>query len=184
MAMYEQGVQEIRVIVTTEGGLGGSGGGGSVKGAKEGSSSEGIAQNDRPNAQTLRRRRIILTNATHTLAAARQISRLTVNHVVGGIGSKTGDQSLQDQVRRDIEVFDDVSGFASSVSMGMIYGAWGGPIGIAVGGTLAAATTGMSTAVKYKGREREYTYKMFKENNSIEYNRSRANINMTTGRLR
>ena len=45
-------------------------------------------------------------------------------------------------------------------------------------------TSGVSLAVKYAGREREFNYKVFKENNAIEYQRARASINMTTGRLR
>ena len=68
--------------------------------------------------------------------------------------------------------------------MGAVYGAWGGPIGAILGATFGAISSGASTAVKYLGREREFNYKVFKENNSIEYQRARASINLTTGRLR
>ena len=68
--------------------------------------------------------------------------------------------------------------------MGGVYGAWGGPIGSAIGAGLGAIQSGLSLAVKYAGREREFSYKVFKENNAIEYRRARASINLTTGRLR
>ena len=68
--------------------------------------------------------------------------------------------------------------------MGAVYGAWGGPIGAVLGATFGAISSATSIGVKYAGREREFNYKVFKENNAIEYQRARASINMTTGRLR
>ena len=68
--------------------------------------------------------------------------------------------------------------------MGAIYGAWGGPVGAVLGVAFAGLTTASSIGMKYMQREREFNYKQFKENNSIEYRRARASINLTTGRLR
>ena len=78
----------------------------------------------------------------------------------------------------------DVTNIASSVGMGALYGSWGGPIGAVLGAAFGAVSSGVSTAVKYAGREREFNYKQFKENNAIEYQRARASISLTTGRLR
>ena len=90
----------------------------------------------------------------------------------------------QENVQRRFEIVKDVGGFASSVAMGAVYGAWGGPIGAVLGATFGAISSATSIGAKYAGREREFNYKVFKENNSIEYQRARASINMTTGRLR
>ena len=129
-------------------------------------------------------KRVIKTNTTHALAVSKQVIDLGMEYWVSGLGYKTGDQSYQENVQRRFEIVKDVGGIASSVAMGAVYGAWGGPIGAVLGATFAAASTATSIGVKYAGREREFNYKVFKENNSIEYQRARASINMTTGRLR
>lgn len=131
-----------------------------------------------------RKARVIKTNVTHGLAVTKQVFDLGLEYYVSGLGYKYGDQSYQEQVSRQVEIMKDVTGFASSVGMGALYGAWGGPIGAVLGATFGAITSATSTGVKYKGREREFNYKVFKENNAIEYQRARASINMTTGRLR
>ena len=129
-------------------------------------------------------KRVIKTNTTHALAVSKQVIDLGMEYWVSGLGYKTGDQSYQENVQRRFEIVKDVGGFASSVAMGAVYGAWGGPIGAVLGATFGAISSATSIGVKYAGREREFNYKVFKENNSIEYQRARASINMTTGRLR
>lgn len=129
-------------------------------------------------------KRVIKTNATHALAVSKQIIDLGFEHWVSGLGYKNGDQAYQDNVSRRVEIVKDVSNVASSVGMGVVYGSWGGPIGAVLGATFAAVSTGVSLATKYKGRERDYDYKIFKEQNAIQYNRARAGINITNGRLR
>lgn len=131
-----------------------------------------------------RKKRVIKTNTTHGLAVLKQGLDLGIEYTIAGLGDKYGDQSYQEQVSRQFEIVKDVTGFASSVGMGALYGSWGGPIGAVLGATFAAASTATSIGVKYMGRRREFNYKVFKENNSIEYQRARASINMTTGRLR
>jgi hypothetical protein len=131
-----------------------------------------------------RKKRVIKTNATHALAIAKQVTDLGLEYWISGIGNKYGDQSYQEQVSRQFEIVKDVGGFASSTAMGAVYGAWGGPIGAILGAVFGAMSSATSIAVKYSSREREFNYKMFKENNAIEYQRARASINMTTGRLR
>lgn len=131
-----------------------------------------------------RKKRVIKTNTTHGLAVLKQGLDLVMEYYVGGLAYKTGDQALQENVQRQVEIVKDVTNVASSIAMGAVYGAWGGPIGSVLGAVFGAVSSGVSTAVKYAGREREFNYKMFKENNSIEYQRARASINLTTGRLR
>ena len=182
--LHQQGTQRIEVIVKKEGG------GASQTNAKE-ISTEEISGKETTWRTSLigsenpqRVNRVIKTNLTHTLAVLKQVTDLSIEYKIAGLGNQNGDQAYQDQVQRTMEIYKDVSGIASSIGMGALYGSWGGPIGAVLGATFGAVSTGVSTALKYKSREREFDYKYFKENNSIEYRRARASINLTTGRLR
>lgn len=183
--MFYQGTGKIEVIVKKEGG------GTSEKAVKETSTDEiGVGKettwrtsvfgSENPN----RIKRVIKTNTTHALAVSKQVVDLGIEYWVGGIGNKNGDQAYQEQVQRQVEIVKDGTNVVSSIGMGALYGAWGGPIGAILGAVFGAVSSGVSLAVKYSGREREFNYKMFKENNAVEYQRARASINLTTGRLR
>lgn len=183
--LYQQGTQRIEIIVRKEGG------GVSETAAKETPTDEiggnrettwrtSVFGSENPN----RIKRVIKTNTTHALAVSKQVVDLGIEYWVGGLGNKYGDQAYQENVQRQVEIVKDVTNVASSVAMGALYGAWGGPVGAALGAVFGAVASGVSIAVKYAGREREFNYKMFKEENAIEYQRARASINLTTGRLR
>ena len=184
MAMlYQTGVQRIEVIVRREGG-------GDGAGAKEREAGE---REDRPTTwrttlfgseNPTRIKRVVKTNATHLLAITKQIADLKIEYYIGGIGYEYGDQAQQQSVERNMEIFKDTTNVASSIGMGFLYGSWGGPIGAALGATFGALSTVASLRAKYLNRERDFNYKVFKENNAIEYQRARASINLTTGRLR
>jgi hypothetical protein len=184
MAMlYQTGVQKIEVIVRREGGGVGAGAGEENADDKQ----------DKPTTwrtavfgseSPTRIKRVIKTNMTHALAVSKQVLDLGIEYAIGGLGYRNGDQSYQERVSRQVEVIKDATNVASSVGMGFLYGSWGGPIGAALGATFGAVSTLTSINTKYANREREYNYKVFKENNAIEYQRSRANINLTMGRLR
>lgn len=180
--LYQQGTQRIEIIVRKDGGVG-------QEGAKE-KETDNVSSNgtqtpsNESNGLNARQKRIIKTNTTHILATAKQVTDLGIEYYISGIGQRNGDQALQEQAQRKMEIFKDTTNLASSVAMGALYGSWGGPVGTLVGMSLAAISTGASLAVKYKGRERDYDYKIFKENNAIEYQRTRAGINLTNGRLR
>lgn len=131
-----------------------------------------------------RRKRIIKTNATHGFAVMKQIGGLIAEYNISGLGDINGDQAYQQQVSRSFEKLEDATNITTSLMQGITYGSWGGPIGTLLGGTFALLSTGTSTMIKYAKRDRDFNYKMFKENNSIEYQRARANINLTSGRLR
>lgn len=176
--LYQQG-QRIEVIVKKEGG--------GVAGLNEvdvDNISSTSSSKSSGKMSDIRKRRLIKTNTTHGLAVLHQMTDFIINYEIGGIGYKTGDQAHQDYIKRQMEKVQDGSNFATSVAMGIAYGSWGGPIGAAFGGLFGAVSSGSSIISKYSTRERDYDFKVFKENNSIEYSRARAGINLTNGRLR
>ena len=124
------------------------------------------------------------TQVTHSLAVAKQLGLQAIQYKIAGIGYEQGDQALQQQVQRQVEQVQDVGNIATSIAMGATYGSMGGPLGSILGAVMMGAQTGISTLYKYATREREYDVKLFKENKAIEYKRARAQINLTTGRLR
>ena len=181
--LYQQGTQRIEIVVRKEGGSAQS----NAKetqaediGGRETTWRTSVFGSENPS----RIKRVIKTNTTHALAVSKQVIDLGFEYYVAGLGYKTGDQAYQEQISRQVEIMKDVTGFASSIGMGALYGSWGGPVGAVLGATFGAISTGVSTAVKYASRERDFNYKEFKENNAIEYQRSREGINLTTGRLR
>ena len=181
--LTQLGNQRIEVIVKKEGGTS------SQINAKEKNTDNIGGENEEYSfwlgtANRNRKHRVVKTNTTHGLAILKQGLDLGIEYFIAGMGNKYGDQSYQEQVSRRFEMVKDVTGFASSVGMGALYGSWGGPIGAVLGATFGAVSTATSIGVKYMGRERDFNYKVFKENNAIEYQRARASINLTTGRLR
>lgn len=132
----------------------------------------------------MKQRRIVVTNTTHLLATTRQIWLLGVNYDLTGIGYRSGDQAYQEQTQRDFEILNEIGSIASSTAMGLVYGSRGGPLGAVVGTVTGLASGVFSTWAKYATKKREYTYQVFKQNTAIEYQRARANLNLSTGRLR
>lgn len=181
MSTYSQGLQRIEVIVRKEGGNATVG---ANENASDNVSSSGADPRGAEARAQARQKRIILTNTTHLLALARQEALLWGNYAIQGIGQKYGDQSLQEHIEREVEIAKDVTGFASNISRGVVFGAWGGPVGAVIGGLIGAISSASSTGVKYLQRQREFNYKMFKENSSLAYRRARASISLTNGRLR
>lgn len=179
MALTEKGTQRIEIIVRKAGGM-------DSAGAKEKEADEANAEKGKneDGQGTKRSKTWWRTQITHGAAVLKQMSTQWFNYAVAGIGNKYGDQALQQQVERNIEQMTDVTNVATSVAMGATYGAAGGPLGSALGAFMMGAQTVSSTVLKYKTRDRDYDMKLYKENNAIEYKRARAQINLTTGRLR
>ena len=176
--LYQKGTQRIEVIVRKEGG--------GVTGGKtiDPDEVENPTDTDTGTTTGSTSSRFLRTNITHGFATARQVGLLGVNYFIQGIGNYTGDQAYQQLVDREVEIYQDVTGFASSVAMGALYGSAGQLPGAVLGALFAAAGSGASLGFKYASREREFNYKVFKENNAIEYQRARASISLTAGRLR
>ena len=179
--MIVQGSQKIEVVVRKEGGGGEKNnkevGTDEIGGKNESQSSAGGFFGKNP-------RRTLKVNATHMLAVSKQVLNAQANYQMQKIGYISGDEAYQDRVGRQMEIVQDTGNVATSVAMGIVYGSAGGPFGMLAGAAIGAASSGISLAYKYKGRYLDYDFKMFKENNAIEYKRARANINLTTGRLR
>ena len=182
--LYPLGSQRIEIIVRKDSGA-------SSTGAKE-KDPDQVAEDQSQSTSSARgstmsdsaRKRFVRVNMTHGVAVARQVTNLGINYAVQGVGMISGDQALQENMARQFEVVQDVTNVASSVAMGLTYGVSGGPVGMALGAMFGLVSSVSSIGFKYAGREREFSYKQFKENNSIEYQRARASISLTTGRLR
>lgn len=185
--MYTQQTQRIEVIVRKEGG-------GGEKGNKEVDTEEaGNSNNKSSDGRVSKAVRIVAkAQIMHGIAVGKHIANAGVNFWVGGLGYETGDEAYQQRVGRQVEIVQDATNTATSVAMGAMAGAMAGSvvpvvgtvIGGVVGGLLSTANSVTGLISKYAGRQRDFDFKMFKENNAIEYKRARAKINLTTGRLR
>ena len=185
MFVQNSGTQKIEVIIRKDGG--GTQGANETDSdsiSTEGGATTGGQATTTKKGLSNKTKRMIKVNVTHGIAVAHQAADLYINYQIQGIGYESGDQNLQDRIQRKVEIVQDVGNFATSVAMGAAYGSTGGPIGAALGAAFGAASSGASLIAKYRNRERDYTYKVFKENNAVEYNRSRAMINETNGRWR
>lgn len=182
MALITQGTQRIEVIVRKEAAAGMAG--------AETTEPQDAGENkqekvDGENTMSAKRRaQIAITNITHSASTAYQVGMLYQQYYMGGLQYKYGDAAVQDSAQRTVEVITDGTNFALQLARGIAFGRWGGPIGMAVGAATAVAASVGTLSSKYATRAREYNYKMFKEENGIEYKRARAGINLTTGRLR
>lgn len=182
--LYQQGTQRIEIIVRKDAGA--SSRGANEKDADEvteSSTSSTSSAKTGPSTST-QSKQFLRVNVTHGIAIAKQLTGASINYAIQGMGNKYGDQALQENVARQFEIAQDATNVASSVGMGVAFGAAGGPIGMLLGGFFGLASSAISLGFKYGGRERDFDYKQFKENNAIEYQRARASISLTTGRLR
>lgn len=180
--LYQKGTQRIEIIVRKD-----SGGG--QEGAKETdtenvSSNASQTQNDGDVARISRQRRIAKNITLQELSSLKNTSSSVLSYIISGLGQRNGDETLQQQVERGVEILQDMTGSAYSVAMGAFAGSWAGPVGVVVGGLTASLSSATSIGIKYARRERDYNYNIFKQNNAIEYQRAIAGINLTNGRLR
>lgn len=129
-------------------------------------------------------KRVKAITITHGIATGMSLLTTGVNYAIGDIAGTEGDKNYADLVQRKTEIGKDVIDVGVATIMSAWYGSRGG-VAAGIATTIMGFTTAMtSKAVKYLGREREYQIETFKMNNEINYARSRANINLTTGRLR
>lgn len=177
--MYTQkGTQRIEVIVRGEG-VYGTGEQESATGNNNGSGERGKQQ-----WAERRRNRILKLNMLHLATATWQLSKRGLRYTINGQGLKHGDQALQDQEEMLIEIGSDLLSGIGGVVVGAQMGSFGGPIGATVGAIIGLANAVSNMTFKYLEREREYNFKLFKQENAIEYKRARAGTNLTFGRLR
>lgn len=121
---------------------------------------------------------------THGVAVGVGIANAGINYMMGDIAGTTGDKNLADVTQRNVEQCKDVADVLVATTMSAWYGSRGGWVTGIITAAMGFTTAMTSKASKYLGRERDYKIETFKMNNEINYARSRANINLTTGRLR
>ena len=185
MALITNAATRIDIVVRKESGSLGSDTITSDKSVKE--NQEEKQESESSSREDRLKKKIIRTAVTHTMSSVLQVGQQTANYITGGIGLYSGDSSYQDYCQRQVEIVTDTVNVASAIGLNTMYGTIysGGNIGIGLlNGVIGGFSSLSSKYFKYARRHREYDYKVFKENNSIEYNRSRANINLTNGRLR
>lgn len=180
--LYQQGTQRIEIIVRKDAGA--STQGANEKDADQTADGQTSSTASATSSSSSQSKRFLKVNITHGIAVAKQITDASIQYAIQGIGNKYGDQALQENIEQRFDIAKDVLGSASSVAMGALYGSAGGPLGALLGGIFGLVSSATSLGFKYAGKEREFDYKQFKENNAIEYQRARASISLTTGRLR
>lgn len=107
------------------------------------------------------------------------------NALIGQIANATGDTNYQALARRKQEYISDVCNpimsIANSTASGMMIM---GPLGALTGFLTSFGTTAISMANKYESRNINYAVDLWKQNQSLNYNKARASIDLTDGRTR
>lgn len=183
MALMSNAATRIEIVVSK----GASGGSGNEETTSEESPKQKTEEEKKTEESARINARTKRMVSRKILGSAIQMTEQTANYISSGVGTFTGDSAYQDYVQRQSEKVLDTVNIGSSAGMGFVSGmavSGGNPlVGLAVAGIQTISTL-TSKYYKYAQRHREYNLKKFKENNSIEYNRSRASINLTNGRLR
>lgn len=180
MALYQQGKNTLTVIVRGEGV--------STTEVEKTTSTSPKEEKDNEQQETTKSKgiskRVAFITATHAVATVIGTGNAAMNYMIGDIGATTGDKNFQELVQRDVEAFKDIFDIGTTTLMSAWYGSRGGWVVGAITAGLGFTTAAVSKVNKYANREREYQIDTFKMNNEINYARSRANINLTNGRLR
>ena len=179
--IYQQGKQTLTIIVRGEGVTTTET---TEKGADTSPKEEQENQTETKAKSKGMSRRVKAITITHGIAAGISATQAAINYAVGDIAGTTGDKNYADLVRRKVEILQDTGNVVTATAMSAWYGSRGGVVAGVVTTAIGFTTAMISKTNKYLNREREYKIETFKMDNEIEYNRSRANINLTTGRLR
>lgn len=186
--LYSQGTHKIEIVVRKDATTVGEAEGTKERttdetGAKEIADAQGTGgEQGEGNSRTDRRPAIVKVG--HVIGTARHIASLGINYYIQGIGRQQGDNAYQDYVARRMEIFNDAASLGLSVVMGARFGAAGGPVAMASTAAFMFASQAASLMAKYANRERDFRYDLMKQEQGVAYQRSRAEINLTTGRLR
>lgn len=128
--------------------------------------------------------RFMRVNLSKAVGLAKELANIGSQYYQHIQGLRNGDEALADNIDRNFEIVQDVGGTASHIAMGALFGSSGGVGGAVIGASVAAISSGVSLASKYANRQLDFDYKRFREDNGTAYQRARASINLTTGRLR
>ena len=170
--IYQQNKQTLYVVVRGEGVTSG----GNVEKTTDKSPKEDAEETKQETSKNKKTsNRVKMITLTHAIATT---------YAMGDIAGTTGDKNYGDIVKRNSETSKDVVDVLIATTMGAYYGSRGGVVAGFVTAGLSFATATASKVNKYLVRDREYNIETFKMDNEINYVRSRANINLTNGRLR
>lgn len=123
--------------------------------------------------------------AVNVSRAFRNITNQVTNSAIGQLSYVTGDTNYQAIVQRNSEAKTDVINGVSNVALATASGLLiGGPVGAAFALAGTAIQQSMSYAYKYENRNIQNAISSWKENQSVNYNKARAGVDLTDGRTR
>lgn len=107
------------------------------------------------------------------------------NAVINQISNASCDTNYQAIARRQQEVKQDIANPLISITNATLSGGMiMGPIGALTGLITSATTSIVSLANKYEGRNVDNAINIWKQNQSVNYNKARAGVDLTDGRSR
>ena len=154
---------------------------------------DSVGASDRPNEKSTNpndKEENTLDNSRHKISK-RQISkainvsrtmvniatRQVPNFVIGQFSNMTGDSNYQAICQRNMERFQDVSSAVMGIGASAVLF---GP----AGAMMAGIGTALSLTSKYESRNIETGLSIWKQEQSINYNKARSGIDITDGRTR
>jgi hypothetical protein len=121
-------------------------------------------------------------NITRTL---KNVTTQISNSAIGQLSNVTGDTNYQAVVQRNFETATDVLNGVTNTALATASGFMiGGPLGAAFALASTSIQQGMSYAYKYENRNIQNSISSWKENQSVNYNKARAGVDLTDGRTR
>lgn len=107
------------------------------------------------------------------------------NAVVNQISNASCDTNYQAIARRQMEIKQDIANPLMSITNATISGGMiMGPIGALTGLVTSAATSMFSLMNKYESRNVDFALNSWKQQQSVNYNKARAGVDLTDGRSR
>lgn len=111
-----------------------------------------------------------------------QIVKQTANYYISDIGRSTGDSNYQNMINKNLNIVSDIAGTLGSTLSGAATGSMFGPMGALFGVVMGMVGSAVSIGFKNAEIERAYQHEMFKQETSQQYNLTRANYSIYTGR--
>lgn len=111
-----------------------------------------------------------------------QIVKQTANYYISDIGRSTGDSNYQNMINKNLNMVSDIAGTLGSALSGAATGSMFGPMGALLGAVVGITSSAVSIGFKNAEIERAYQHEMFKQETSQQYNLTRANYSIYTGR--
>lgn len=107
------------------------------------------------------------------------------NATINQISNASCDTNYQAIARRQWELKQDIANPVMSITNATLSGALiMGPVGALTGLLTSSLTSLTSLATKYEGRNVDYAINTWKQQQSVNYNKARAGVDLTDGRSR